>query len=191
MRLILASASPRRQELLKSLGIPFEVVISNVQEELETTLPPHELVETLALLKADSVAKKIKEGLIIGADTIVVLDGRILGKPTSKDEAKEMLRSLSGREHLVFSGIALVNGETGERQTAHEITRIWFKQLNEDEIENYIVCGESFDKAGAYGIQGKGGLLVNKIEGCYFNVVGLPLHRLYLLLMERGISLLK
>lgn len=190
MKLILASASPRRQELLKNLGILFEVKISDGPEDLNVTLPPYKLVETLALLKAENVAERVKQSLIIGADTIVVLDGKILGKPSSKEEAKEMLRSLGGKEHLVFSGIALVDGETGEKQTAHEITSVWFKQLTEEEIDDYLSSGESLDKAGGYGIQGKGGLLIQKIEGCYFNVVGLPIHRLYLLLKEKGINLL-
>ncbi len=190
MKLILASASPRRQKILEDLGIPFEIKISNVPEELNLALPPYELVETLARLKAANVAKEMKEGLIIGADTIVVLDEKILGKPTSEADAKKMLRSLSGREHLVFSGLAIVDGKSGKQQLAHEITRVYFKQLTEAEIESYISSGESFDKAGAYGIQGKGGLFVERIDGCYFNVVGLPIHLLYLLLKSMGTDLL-
>jgi len=190
MKLILASASPRRQKILEDLGIPFEIKISNVPEELNLALPPCELVETLACLKAANAAKEMKEGLIIGADTIVVLDEKILGKPTSEADAKKMLHSLSGREHLVFSGLAIVDGKSGKQQLAHEITRVYFKQLTEAEIESYISSGESFDKAGAYGIQGKGGLFVERIDGCYFNVVGLPIHLLYLLLKSMGTDLL-
>lgn len=190
MKLILASASPRRQKILKDLGVPFEVQVSQVPEELNFSLQPGKLVETLACLKAANVGKEVEEGLIIGADTIVVLGEKILGKPTTSVEAEKMLRSLSGQEHLVFSGLAVVDGKTGQQQLGHEITRVHFQQLTVPEINSYIASGEPFDKAGGYGIQGKGGLFVEKIDGCYFNVVGLPIHLLYRFLKKMGVDLL-
>jgi len=186
MQLILASASPRRRQLLAQLNLNFTVLVSSQEEKVDGEQDPVLLAERLALAKAREVATGLPEGLVIGADTIVVLGERILGKPASKTEAKEMLELLSGREHQVISGLALVKAVTGEYWIAHEITSVWFRVLDADEIASYIASGEPFDKAGAYGIQGLGAVFVEKIEGCYFNVVGLPLARLYLLLREAG-----
>ncbi|MGI6553443.1 MAG: Maf family protein [Bacillota bacterium] len=186
MQLILASASPRRRQLLSQLNLEFTVLASSQEEKLDGERDPVLLAERLALAKAREVAAGLQEGLVIGADTIVVLEDRILGKPAFEAEAKEMLELLSGRKHQVISGLALVEAATGKHWLAHEVTGVWFRILEPEEIESYIATGEPFDKAGAYGIQGLGAVFVEKIEGCYFNVVGLPLARLYLLLKEAG-----
>lgn len=189
MQLILASGSPRRKELLGILGIPFEVAVSHAKEVIHEDMLPEKSAEQLALIKAKDVAQKYRSGLVIGADTIVVLENQILGKPATKEEARQMLSLLSGSSHQVITGLALVDAGTGDEQVCSEITRVWFRPLEAREIEWYVETGEPMDKAGAYGIQGKGSILVDKIDGCYFNVVGLPLTRLYLMLKEKGVSL--
>lgn len=182
MELILASASPRRADLMAQVGWKFKVKPVDVNEELEAGLPVSEAVMGLALRKAR--ASKAEEGLVIGADTVVVLDDRILGKPSSASDAREMLTALSGREHTVITGVALVNAASGEFWVGAEKTRVGFRTLSMEEIDAYIDSGEPMDKAGGYGIQGKGALLVRGIKGCYFNVVGLPLARLAAMLKE-------
>lgn len=190
MQLVLASASPRRRELLERLGIPFKVSVSKTEENIDRgNLTPEQLARELALLKAKDVARTLEDGLVIGADTIVVLDDEILGKPKSREEAGRMLHLLSGRSHQVITGLALVEAGGGRVQLTSEVTTVWFRRLDPGEVEWYLDTGEPMDKAGAYGIQGKGSILVDRIEGCYFNVVGLPLTRLYLMLKERGYRL--
>ncbi|MGE5613375.1 MAG: Maf family protein [Bacillota bacterium] len=187
--IILASSSPRRRELLSMTGIPFEVLPGEVDEgSVEFDGTPSEKAEMLARLKACTVAEKVKKGLVLGADTIVVCDGRVFGKPMDDNDARRMLETLSGREHLVITGVALVNAENREIRTGHEITRVRFSRLNKREIEAYIATGEHMDKAGAYAVQGKGAFFVEGIEGCYSNVVGLPLKKLYNMLFEFGVS---
>lgn len=190
MKLILASKSPRRKELLKKLGLDFEIVVSEAEEDLQEG-DPVLLAEKLALKKARLVAAQQPEGLVVGADTVVALEGTILGKPKSKDEAVKMLQLLSGKTHRVITGIALVEAPQGRELVSHEITQVSFRTLEAAEIAAYVNTGEPLDKAGAYGIQGLGGLLVERIEGCYNNVVGLPLTKLYLLLKEFGIDVLQ
>lgn len=189
MQLILASGSPRRKELLEILGLPFKVAVSQAEEEIHRDMTPEQLAMELALLKAQDVARQYQSGLVIGADTIVVLDNQILGKPATKAEARQMLSLFSGGSHQVITGLAVVDAGTGTKQVSHETTKVWFRSLEAKEIDWYVETGEPMDKAGAYGIQGKGSILVDKIEGCYFNVVGLPLTRLYLMLKEMGVSL--
>jgi septum formation protein len=189
LQLILASGSPRRKELLEILGFPFEVVVSRSEEVIHEDMPPEKLAGQLALGKALDVAQKYQSGLVIGADTIVVLENQILGKPATKEEARQKLSLLSGSSNQVITGLAVVDAGSGEKQVAYETTKVWFRHLEAKEIEWYVETGEPMDKAGAYGIQGKGSILVDKIEGCYFNVVGLPLTRLYLMLKEMGVSL--
>ncbi|NLC76802.1 MAG: septum formation inhibitor Maf [Clostridia bacterium] len=190
LQLVLASASPRRRELLERLGIPFKVSVSKAEENIDRgNLTPEQLARELALLKAKDVARTLEDGLVIGADTIVVLDDEILGKPKSREEAGRMLHLLSGRSHQVITGLALVEAGGGRVQLTSEVTTVWFRRLDPGEVEWYLDTGEPMDKAGAYGIQGKGSILVDRIEGCYFNVVGLPLTRLYLMLKERGYRL--
>jgi septum formation protein len=189
-KLILASASPRRKHLLLQLGLDFTVDPSGSEESIRVDLPPNLIAVTLAENKAKDVARRHKDGLILGADTIVVIDGLILGKPRDKGQAVEMLSRLSGRWHSVYTGIALIDAKTGRQIKDYEESKVKFKNLSQREIENYINTGESLDKAGAYGIQGKGSLLVEKIEGCYYNIVGLPLFKLNTLLEEFGIEII-
>lgn len=178
-RVILASASPRRRELLAQIGISFEVLVSEAEERTEET-EPRKVVMALAREKARAVAEKLsKEALVLGADTIVVLDGKILGKPHSVEEAREMLRSLSGRVHHVLTGVSGIYLPEGRELTFAEETEVWVDTLSDGEIEDYIASGEPFDKAGGYGIQGLFARHVTGIRGDYFNVVGLPVHRVF------------
>lgn len=177
-RLVLASASPRRARLLSQIGLTFEVCPSDVVE------PPHsafsnehgeEITQELALLKARAVAQHYSEGVIIGADTLVSLNRRLLGKPVDDADAITMLTQLSGTAHEVITGVALVNASTARTVVWAETTQVYFRRLHRTEIADYVATGEAADKAGAYGIQERGAAFVNRIEGCYFNVVGLPL----------------
>ena len=178
MNLILASNSPRRRELLERIGVTdFKVAAPNVDETVEDRLSPAETVEQLSLRKARAAAEKAgPDGLIIAADTVVALDGAVLGKPHSEDDAFAMLSALSGREHHVYTGVTVLRGDRAV--TEHEETAVTFRALEPDEIRGYIATGEPMDKAGAYGIQGIGALLVSGIRGDYCNVVGLPVFRL-------------
>ncbi|WP_156291524.1 Maf family protein [Oceanobacillus salinisoli] len=174
-RLILASGSPRRKELLEKFNLSFEIIVSNVEETVDHTLPPGEIVMSLSKQKASVVADKNPNAFVIGADTIVLLDRRILGKPSDKDEAHHMLTSLSGRQHNVLTGVTIIKGK--QHFSFHEETVVEFWPLTDQEIWNYIESGEPMDKAGAYGIQELGSYLVRKINGDYFSVVGLPVAR--------------
>ncbi|MCQ2539811.1 MAG: Maf family protein [Acetatifactor sp.] len=185
MKIILASASPRRKELLAQIGIPFQVVVSHV-EEVITQTEPGKVVEELSLQKASAVAELMKgsdeELLVIGADTVVACDGQILGKPSDEEEAVAMLRSLSGRSHEVFTGVTLLHlipGGKVESKVFHERTAVTFCEMSEEEISGYVASGDPMDKAGAYGIQGFCARYIRGIEGDYNNVVGLPVGRLY------------
>lgn len=183
-RFILASTSPRRTELLRKEGINFEVVVpENINEEQVSADPASHVLE-LSKKKAENVAKKVRDSIILGADTIVVLDGEILGKPKDSDEAFKMLKKLSGKEHEVYTGISLVNKEKGKVLSGYQLTKVKFNQLKDEEIKDYIDTGEPLDKAGAYGIQGMGNFLVEKIEGDLDNVIGLPLRKLEELLIK-------
>ncbi len=172
--IILASQSPRRQELLKLITRDFEIKVSNVDETLPDKITPKEAVMYLSKIKAEPFADS--NDIVIGADTVVALDGKILGKPKSEENAKEMLRFLSGRTHSVFTGVTLASGK--KTKTFAVETKVKFFELTNEEIDAYIKTKEPFDKAGAYGIQGYGSLLVEKIDGDYFNVVGLPVSTL-------------
>ncbi len=179
MNIILASASPRRAQLLRQLGFDFKVHPSHIDEDLEG-LRPVELVRTLAKDKALSVASEYDQGLVIGADTIVVFDNRILGKPADEKEALSMLSSLSGNTHLVYTGVSLADASTEEERNFVVETKVTFSTLECELIERYVATGSPMDKAGAYGIQDDwGSVFVERIEGDYYNVVGLPLNRLY------------
>ena len=185
MRLILASASPRRQEYFSLLASDFEVVPSDAEETATGT--PEERVVTNARSKAHSIAST-HDGVIIGADTIVVVDADVLEKPRSSDEARRMLQRLSGRSHLVLTGLCVLNTEKGIERTACEETLVSFRALDNAEIDRYLATGEHEDKAGAYAIQGRAAPFVEGIRGDYYNVVGLPLCRLALLLRDVGIT---
>ena len=186
MRLILASRSPRREMLLRQVGLEFEVDPSELEEQLPSGVPIAEAAAMVALDKARSVAARRDEGLVIGADTVVVLDDMVLGKPSDASEARLMLRRLSGHEHQVITGIAVVDARYGRHRSDSVTTKVRFAPLEDRVIDRYVATGEPLDKAGGYGIQGFGALLVEGIEGCYFNVVGLPLRRLAELLCDFG-----
>ncbi|MFV9510875.1 Maf family protein [Tepidibacillus sp. LV47] len=189
--IILASSSPRRKELLELVGIPFRIHASHVSEKVSIDLTPSQVVEELALRKAKDVSKFYHEGLVIGADTIVVLDGQILGKPKDRSEAFAMLKKIQGKTHTVYSGVAIVDCQSKRQIVAHQKTKVKMKPLSDDEIDAYIATNEPLDKAGSYGIQGIGAILIEKIEGDYFNVVGLPLVLLHDLLKQFHISILE
>jgi nucleoside triphosphate pyrophosphatase len=188
-KLILASASPRRAEILRNAGFAFELVAPRVDESRRANEAASAYVLRLAEEKARAARRQLSDKLargssvIIGADTVVVIDNEILGKPSSPENASEMLRRLSGKTHEVYTGLAVLPGN-GTARTAVEKTRVTFERLNEKEIEDYVASGEPFDKAGAYAIQGKGGKFISRIEGCYFNVMGLPLARLNTMLRD-------
>ena len=189
MKLILASASARRAEILHDAGLSFVVLSSAVDE---TSIPgetPHQLVQRLADAKADLVsARAVGPAIIIAADTEVVLDGHVLGKPRTSEDARNMLVKLSGRRHSVITGVTLIRLPDAERRSFVETTHVQFSAIPEEEIRRYLATGEPFDKAGSYAIQGRAGRYVPRIEGCYFNIVGLPLARLCQSLAELGWS---
>lgn len=194
MRLILASASPRRRELLAELGLSFEVRASEIDEALAPEAPAPTLATTLARRKARDVADRVhaEEGapgaLILGADTLVVLDGRPLGKPASRDEARAMLRLLRGRSHEVVTAVALIEVPGGREVAETVVSRVRMRPYGEAEIDAYVATGEPDDKAGAYAVQGLGGRLVAGVEGSYTNVVGLPLEATARLLRAFGLT---
>ena len=190
--IILASASPRRAEILNQLGLDFELIPSEVSETIPNQSAfPNDLVTKLAWRKASNVAGKIERGLVIGADTLVVLGETIFGKPSDSDEAVKMLSILNGKTHSVYTGIAMIQVPSGQTEVGYSKTKVKFKTFSLEEIRFYVATGEPLDKAGAYGIQGKGGVLVEAIEGCYFNVVGLPLSKLADMLRKFQISIWK
>ena len=190
--LILASASPRRAELLAGLGLSFQVVPSAYEERHEDRPgDPAELVRTLAAGKAWEVARAAGRGLVLGADTVVILAGAVLEKPADTHEARKMLGALSGQWHEVYTGVALVEASACRSMIGHERTRVKFGNLTPAVIDAYVETGEPMDKAGAYGIQGRGAVLVERIDGCYTNVVGLPLSLLAAMLREFGLEVLQ
>jgi len=187
MKLILASASPRRAEILRSAGIAFSVLSSAVDETPMPDEAPHEMVKRLAFAKAELVAARaVGPAIVIAADTVVGLEGEILGKPRTSEDARQMLEKLSGRTHTVLTGVALIRLPDAERREFVEATQVHFASISNDEILKYLSSGEPFDKAGAYAIQGLAGRYIPRIDGCYFNVVGLPLARLCKELAELG-----
>ncbi len=187
MKLILASASTRRAHILREAGIPFEALATQVDESRRGNESPAAFVSRLAEAKARAAAERTSDpAIVVGADTEVVVDGIVLGKPASADDATQMLRRLSGRTHEVVSGLAVLRLPGNETRLEQEVTRVTFAPLSEEEIESYVASGEPFDKAGGYAIQGRAGRFVTRVEGCYFNVVGLPLPRLYRILRELG-----
>lgn len=176
--IILASQSQRRRKLLKQIGIHFRIIPSNSEEIYDYSLPPAKNVQLIALKKATDVAHRLRKGIVIGADTIVIFQRHVLGKPKSPAEAVRMLQLLSGKSHFVYTGIALVDVETNLRFTTVEKTEVHFRKLSEKEIKDYVASGSPLDKAGAYGIQDDyGAVFVERINGCYYNVVGFPLAR--------------
>ncbi len=189
--IILASASPRRKELLELIGLQFKVDPADYKEDMNLKLSPHELARALSLEKAKSVAGKYNNAIIIAADTFVSIRGQILGKPHTEEEAKRMLVSLDGVTHSVITGFTILDTDTGKKISRSVETKVTFKKLTEKEIDAYIKTKEPLDKAGAYAIQGLGSVLVKGIEGDYFNVIGLPLCPLVECLAEFGIRILE
>ncbi|HWR21996.1 MAG TPA: Maf family protein [Feifaniaceae bacterium] len=184
MRIILASQSPRRRELMRMLNIPYEAIVSDVEEDVPEQIAPGELVEALALQKARAVFAQHPEACVIGADTVVYIDGEILGKPRDDADAAGILRRLRGRTHEVYTGVAVL-APTGE-EVDRDVTRVTFAPMTEREIAWYVKTGEPRDKAGAYGIQGPGGIFIDRVEGNYFTVIGMPLPLLYRMLARAG-----
>lgn len=190
-KIILASASPRRQELIGRLIPDFKVMTDDSPEEVIMGEKPEETVKRLAKQKAENIAGEITDdAVVIAADTMVALDGQVLGKPCDEKEAYNMLKMLSGNTHQVYTGVAVIDTKSGKIINEYETTGVKFRTLLDDEIKAYIKSGEPMDKAGAYGIQELGALFIQGIEGDYFNVVGLPLCRLGRILKEMGIDLL-
>lgn len=187
MKLILASASPRRAQILHDAGLSFSVVSSAIDETPYPAETPQQLVQRLADAKADLVAARtVGPSIIIAADTVVVLDGQILGKPRSTEDARHMLQLFSGRTHSVITGVSLVRLPEIARRQFVETTLVHFAPLSRDEISHYLATEEPHDKAGAYAIQGRAGRYIPRIEGCYFNIVGLPLSHTVAALHELG-----
>jgi len=183
--IVLASSSPRRQNLLRRLGVEFEVDPSDVEETIPDGASPQEAAEELARQKAEVVAGRHPDQVVLAADTIVVLDGAVLGKPGSPEDAARMLRSLSGRTHAVYTGVALIHRASARVVVDHERTLVTFSPLSDDEIEEYVASGSPLDKAGAYGIQDdRGALLVCRLDGDYYNVMGLPVSKVYRMARE-------
>ena len=187
MDIVLASGSPRRRELLEMLGLGFRVCPAKGEETAPKGAGPEATVGALAAAKASEVAQGCPDSLVIAADTIVWAQGRILGKPRDEADAKRMLHMLSGDTHEVYTGVAIIY--RGKSVCGAERTKVFFRELSDDEIDGYVATGEPMDKAGAYGIQGRASLMVRRIEGDYFNVVGLPLCRLGQMLEEIGVHL--
>lgn len=185
MAIILASASPRRKELLRFITEEFTVSVSDADETTDPEKTPEETVKELAKIKCEAVSLNFPEDTVIGADTVVVIDNRILGKPADKKEAYAMLRSLSGRSHYVYTGVHIKSCD--KSISFAEKTEVSFFDLSDEEINAYIATNEPFDKAGSYGIQGKGSTLIRSITGDYFNVVGLPVAKLNRELKKHGL----
>ncbi|MCW1297024.1 MAG: Maf family protein [Candidatus Parvarchaeota archaeon] len=187
-KIILASSSPRRIELLKKLGIKFDVIPSRIREAEIKIRDPIKFAKELAVRKAKSVARKVKNGIVIGADTVVVLDREIIGKPKNEEDAKQILKKLSGRTHKVITALAVIDAKTKRLVCDVEITKLKFRKMSEEKIKEYVKSGEGMDKAGAYAIQGKGISFLEKIEGSYSNVIGLPISKLVRLLKKFNIE---
>lgn len=189
MKLILASASPRRAEILSAAGIQFEIRAPKIDESRLPGESPEKMVERLARAKAEAVARELPpadSAIILGADTVVVANDEILGKPGNTVTAREMLLKLRGREHRVITGFALLRVQDKQIRVGHETTRVWFSSMSDEELDAYAASAEPLDKAGAYAIQGIASRYIPRIEGCYFNVVGLPMARVWQALTDLG-----
>lgn len=183
-KIILASGSPRRKEIFEKNNVIFETIVSDVDESYSSTYSKEQIVMIIALRKALDIEMKYKEGIVIAADTIVCID-EILGKPTDREHAYYMLKKLSGRSHEVITGVAVIRINSFERVVFYDSTKVFFKELTDDEIYSYISSGEGWDKAGAYAVQGMGSELIDKLDGDYYNVMGLPFDKLKLVLKGR------
>jgi septum formation protein len=189
-KIILASGSKQRKRLLKIIGLDFKIEKSGYLEDMTEELPAHKLAQKLALGKARDIAKKHKNAIIIGADSFVILGKKFLGKPRTPQKAREMLKKISGKKHILITGIAIIDTKKNKIFTDYEITEIWFKKLTNKEIESYVKTGEPLDKAGGYAIQKLGCLFIEKINGNYTNVVGLPINKIYKYLLKLNVDIL-
>lgn len=189
-QIILASGSPRRKELLKKIGLKFSVVKSEFKEEIDSNLSPHDLAKKLSLGKARKVAKKYKNAIIIAADTFVVLDDKIIGKPKDEKDVRKTLNILSNRSHLIITGFTIIDSEINKIVSKSQETRVFMRKITNREIDSYIKTKEPFGKAGSYAIQEKGSVFIEKIEGDYFNAVGLPIYALVKELKNFGVKIL-
>jgi len=190
-KIVLASASPGRKGLLEQIGLKFEVDPSNYQEDMTLDMEPNKLAEHLSLGKAEEVAKRHKDAIIIAADTFCVLGKEILGKPGTKENAKAMLQKLSGKTHLVITGFTIMDTGTGKSVSKSVESKVFFANASEKDIDDYVAIGEPLTKAGAYAMQHRGGIFIEKIEGDYFNIVGLPMLPLVTELKNFGINVLE
>ncbi|MBN2052862.1 septum formation inhibitor Maf [Candidatus Woesearchaeota archaeon] len=188
-KIILASTSPRRNGLLQQIGLEFEVVPSKYEEDMAVAMKPNEMVRRFAEGKAEDVAKKVKTGIIIGADTICVFKNKKIGKPKSREDAVSMLRIFSGKKVYVYSGICIIDKDNCKKIVDHEISWVKMKKMSDEEIQKYVDSGEPLDKAGAFAIQELGGIFVEKVHGCYSNIIGLPLYNLYKNLQRLGVNI--
>jgi len=186
-KLVLASSSPRRQELMEMMRLDFTIVPSKIEEEEYSGLKPVDLVRELARAKAEEVAELVEEAVVVGSDTIVVLDGVVIGKPVDQSEAVKMLKKMQDRQHTVITGLAVCDSSSGKASVDYDKTEVFMMPMSEKDISSYVNTGEPMDKAGAYGIQGIGGAFIEKIVGSYFTVMGLPIHKLAVMLKEYGI----
>lgn len=188
-KIILATTSPRRHGLAQQMGLDFEIVPSNYEEDMTRKMKPKEMVLEFSHGKASDVAKKFKEGIVIGIDTIVVFNGKNLGKPKDDNSAFKMLKSFSGKKQQVISGVCLIDCKTGKIIQDSEKTEVFFKKMEDNEIKSYLKTGEHLDKAGGYGIQDLSSIFIKKINGCYFNVMGFPIYNIYKNLQKLGVNI--
>ncbi len=188
--IILASASPRRKEILAATGLKFTVCKSNYAEDLTISMEPRSLARLLSRKKAEDVVSKYTDAIVIAADTFIVYKDNLLGKPSGPDDARRMLKTLSGKTHSVITGFTVIDSKTNKKVSRSIETKVYFKKLTKDEINAYVRSGESLDKAGAYAIQGLGAVFIDRIEGDFFNVVGLPICALAESLKKFGIRIL-
>ncbi|MFA6050378.1 MAG: Maf family protein [Candidatus Paceibacterota bacterium] len=188
--IILASNSPRRKEIFAKTNLPFVTEDSGYEEDMSLAMPPIELAKYLSLGKAKASGERHPDAIVIAADTFVVFEGKLLGKPKSEDHAREMLRMLSGKENDVITGVAILDTKTGKTVSFHDTSKIFMKEMSEETIDAYIKTGDPMDKAGAYAVQEIGAVLIEKIEGDFFNVMGLPISRLADHLKDFDVSIL-
>lgn len=190
-KIILATTSPRRHGLAQTMGLDFEISPSNYEEDMSANkkLAPKQMVIMFAYGKASDVAKKYKEGIVIGVDTICVFNGKKLGKPKNDRDAFKMLKSFSAKKQYVYSGVCLIDCKTGRVIKDYEVTEVYFKKMTNNEIKSYLKTGEHKDKAGGYGIQDLSSIFIKKINGCYFNVMGFPIYNIYKNLTKLGVNI--
>lgn len=188
-KIILATTSPRRHGLAQTMGLDFDISPSNYEEDMSRKMKPKEMVMEFSHGKASDVAKKFKEGIVIGVDTIVVFNGKNLGKPKNDEQAFKMLKSFSGKKQQVISGVCLIDCKTKKVIQDYEITEVYFKKMEDNEIKSYLKTGEHRDKAGGYGIQDLSSIFIKKINGCYFNVMGFPIYNIYKNLTKLGVNI--